>query len=98
MKFRIQYSRAALAHLSTLSKRQQVILLSSVREQLEAEPTLRTRNRKPLRPNQLAGWELRIGNLRVFYDVHETEVFVDVKAIGVKIRNEVFIAGEVFEL
>jgi len=41
---------------------------------------------------------LRIGNLRVFYDVDETEVFVDVKAIGVKIRNDVFIAGEVFEL
>jgi len=84
--------------LATLSKRQQVIVLNSVREQLETEPTLRTRNRKPLRPNRLAGWELRIGNLRVFYDVDETEVFVDVKAIGVKIRNDVFIAGEVFEL
>jgi len=36
------------------------------------EPIVETRNRKKLRPNPLAPWELRIGKARVFYDVEES--------------------------
>ena len=63
------------------------------------QPTVETRNRKPMRPNPLAPWELRIGKLRVYYDVEEEpEGAVYVRAVGVKERNRVRIAGEVFEL
>jgi hypothetical protein len=34
-------------------------------------PTLETRNRKPMRPNPIAPWELRIGHLRVYFEVEE---------------------------
>ncbi|HEX5760299.1 MAG TPA: hypothetical protein VF121_14015 [Thermoanaerobaculia bacterium] len=52
-----------------------------------------------MRPNPLAPWELRIGELRVYYDVdEEPERVVSVLAIGVKERNRVRIAGEVIEL
>jgi hypothetical protein len=44
-------------------------LLDAIREQLADEPLVETRNRKPLRPNPLAPWELRVGSLRAFYDV-----------------------------
>jgi hypothetical protein len=32
-----------------------------------------TRNRKPLRDNPLADWELRVGRFRVFYEVDAEE-------------------------
>lgn len=73
--------------------------MDAVDEQLPHEPTVETRNRKPMRPNPLAPWELRIGELRVYYDVdEEPERVVSVLAIGVKERNRVRIAGEVIEL
>ena len=30
------------------------------------QPAVEMRNRKPMRPNPVAPWELRIGNLRVY--------------------------------
>lgn len=58
-----------------------------------------TKNRKPMRPNPIAPWELRIGNLRVYYDVaEEPEQVVYIRAVGVKERNRVRIGNEVIEL
>jgi hypothetical protein len=58
-----------------------------------------TRNRKPMRPNPLAGWELRRGNLRAYYDVEEgTARAVSIRAVGVKLRNVVHIGGEEIQL
>lgn len=51
-----------------------------------------SRNRKPLRENPLAPWELRLGKYRVFYRVEEQDVVVG--AIGVKEHNKLFIHGE----
>jgi len=52
-----------------------------------------------MRPNPLAPWELRIGNLRVYYDVEEQpESVVFIRALGVKQRNRVRIGREVIEL
>ncbi len=52
-----------------------------------------------MRPNLLAPWELRIGNLRVYYDVEEEpEAVVYINAVGFKERNQVCIAGEIYEL
>lgn len=51
-----------------------------------------------MRPNPLATWELRIGNLRVYYDVSEEDALVSILAVGVKVHNRVFIAGEEIEL
>jgi hypothetical protein len=60
---------------------------------------LETRNRKPMRPNPLAPWELRIGHLRVYYDVSmDPPQVITVRAIGVKIGNRVRIGEEWWEL
>jgi hypothetical protein len=54
-----------------------------------------TRNRKPLRPNPIAPWELRVGNLRVFYDVAgEPSPTVHVLAVGVKDRDVLRVGGQ----
>lgn len=74
-------------------------MLDTVDDQRTHQPTVETRNRKPMRPNPLAPWELRIGELRVYYDVEaEPEQLVYIRAVGVKERNRIRIAGEVFEL
>lgn len=31
------------------------------------QPTVETKNRKPMRPNPLAPWELHVGGFRVYY-------------------------------
>ena len=46
-----------------LTTRQQTIVLDAVDRQLLNQPKVETRNRKPMRPNPVAPWELRIGNL-----------------------------------
>ncbi len=99
MPCRIEYSPDAEDHLRALTTRQQRMVLDAVDEQLVHQPTVETRNRKPMRPNPLAPWELRIGNLRVYYDVEEEpEPVVFIRAVGVKQRNRVRIGREVIEL
>jgi len=97
--YRIEYSPDAEDHLRALAARWQAIVLDAVDEQLLHRPTAVTRNRKPMRPNPIAPWELRIGHLRVYYDVQEDpEPVVWIRAVGVKERNRVRIGSEVFEL
>jgi mRNA-degrading endonuclease RelE of RelBE toxin-antitoxin system len=96
--YRILYSPAAETHLRALAARDRVIVLDSVDEQLGQQPTVATRNRKPMRPNLLAPWELRIGDLRVYYDVEESGRTVTVLAVGIKDRNRILIGGEEIEL
>jgi hypothetical protein len=52
-----------------MAARQRSTMLDSIERQLVHEPLVETRNRKQLRPNPVAPWELRIGDLRVFYEV-----------------------------
>lgn len=99
MSFRIGYSPDAEGHLRALTARQRATVLDTVDEQLTHEPDVETRDRKPMRPNPVAPWELRIGELRVYYDItYEPTKMVAVRAVGVKIRNTVSIGGEVIEL
>lgn len=82
-----------------LTARQQAIVLDGVDAQLTHQPTVETKNRKPMRPNPLAPWELRLGDLRVYYDVEdEPEPVVYIRAVGIKERNRVRIGGEEFKI
>ena len=99
MSYTIEYSPDAEDHLRALTARQRTIVLDSVDEQLDNQPTVKTRNRKPMRPDSRFPWELRIGNLRVYYDVVEaSKPMVCVRAIGVKERDQVRIGRKVIEL
>ena len=95
MPYRIEYVQTAIAHLRALTARQRSVVFTGVDQQLMHEPTLETRNRKQMRANPLASWELRLGALRVSYDVEEPpEQLVKVAAIGIKDGNEVIIGRE----
>ena len=74
-------------------------LLAAIERQLLHEPLNETRHRKPLRPNPIAPWELRVQQLRVFYEVAGGETgVVRILAIGRKRRNAVIIGGKEIRL
>ena len=99
MAYVIEYSPEAEEHMLWLTKRQQRIVLDSVDRQLIHQPNVETRNRKPMRPNPIAPWELRIGELRVYYEIRDAEqLTVMVLAVGQKERDRIRIGGERVEL
>lgn len=95
MPYRIEYSPDSEGHIRSLTKREAVLVLDAIDEQLEHQPTVETRNRKAMRPNPIAPWELRVGNLRVYYDVvDDPEAVVVIRAVGIKEHNVVRIGGK----
>ena len=99
MAYRIEYDPAAEDHLARLGARDEATVLDVVVRQLTHQPQAPTRNRKRLRPNALAPWELRIGVLRVYYEVTEKpEKLVTVRAVGIKERARLIIGGEEIDL
>ena len=92
--YRIEYTNEAVEQLGELTARQRATLLDSVERQLAHQTTVATRNRKLLRANPVAPWELRIGAMRVYFDVVEVpSAVVTVRAVGVKVRERVRIGG-----
>ncbi len=99
MPFQVEFSPDAEDCFRELPSREQAIILDAVTEQLVHQPNVETRNRKPLRPNAVAAWELRVGDLRVYYDFQvNPKELVLIRAIGLKVRNRVRIGGKEVEL
>ncbi len=96
--FRIELTPGASDDLESQRVFDQKRLVTALEVQLAHEPTQETRNRKKLRPNDLAEWELRVEAFRVFYDVIAENEIVKVVAIGVKEGNDLYIHGEKYEL
>lgn len=94
MAFRITITANAETQLHALSIREQRILETSVPARLQDRPTTPTRAIKRLRPNPLAEYELRVGDLRVLYNVEGDEVILLV--IGRKVGNKLIVDREEF--
>ena len=73
MLYEIEFVESVKAQLKFLSARERGLVFDAIEEQLINEPLTPTRNRKLLHPNPLAPWELRLGDLRVFYEVVDEE-------------------------
>jgi mRNA-degrading endonuclease RelE of RelBE toxin-antitoxin system len=99
MAYRVVFAASVADQLRVLSRRERVALLEAIEKRLTIQPLVETRNRKQLRPNLLAPWELRVGPLRAFYDVATdgTEV-VQILAVGKKAHNRLLIGGQEFIL
>ncbi len=95
---RIEFTPEALDDLRPLRKYDQKQLMEAIESQLPEQAAVETRNRKRLRPNQLAEWELRLGAFRVFYDVDQVNGVVKIEAIGHKQGNKLFVHGEEYQL
>jgi len=99
MVYTIEFAESVKEQLRALTARQRKAILASIERQLVHEPLIETKNRKLLRPNPIAPWELRIGTLRVFYEVAADEPdIVRILAVGQKKGNKLYIAGRGIEL
>jgi mRNA-degrading endonuclease RelE of RelBE toxin-antitoxin system len=90
-------------HLKAIDSKFHSLILEKIDEQLQFEPAIETRNRKPPRTPAAfsAQWEIRFGpqnRFRVLYDVNEDEGEVNILAIGEKVRHRLLVGGEEIEL
>lgn len=92
--YHIEYTQMALDDLKWFQKHEQKRIVQAVDTQLKYEPKVETRNRKPMRPNPMGEWELRVGNFRVLYNVFETIQIVEIERIGQKRGNKFFFRGK----
>jgi len=96
--FNIKFTPEAIEDIRLLRKRERKQAIEGIETQLKYQPAQETRNRKRLRPNEVAEWELRVDKFRVFYDVDEENKFVKVEAVGYKKGSKLFIHGGEYKL
>ena len=92
--FKITITAEAESQLRALPVRDQRTLEAAIQARLAQQPTTPTRAIKRLRPNPLAQFELRAGNLRVLYNVEGSEVVLLV--VGRKVGNKLVVKGQEF--
>jgi mRNA-degrading endonuclease RelE of RelBE toxin-antitoxin system len=98
-RFALIYAPQVKTHLQAIERRYHSLIHRRIETQLQSEPNVETRNRKPLkRPVELgADWEIRFGpdnRFRVFYSVEQENRQVFILAIGVKRGNRLIIGRE----
>src|SRR5437868_9563752 len=91
--FRIELTPEAVEDLRRLRKFDQQQIIAAIEKQLPDQAAQETRNRKRLRPNQLAEWELRVGDFRVFYDISVENSTVTIEAVGYKRGSKLIVHG-----
>lgn len=100
--FEIIFAPEVVGHLGFIRRREHPLLRDTIDRQLSFEPTLVSRNRKPLEQPAPFGatWELRLGPqncFRVFYEVDAAARLVSVLAIAIKDRERLYVGGEEFK-
>ena len=96
--FEIRITPEAIEDIHQFRKYDRQKIIEGIETQLTQQPTPETRNRKKLRPNEIAEWELRIGDFRVFYDINKESQLVKIEAVGYKTGSRLFIHGEEYQL
>ncbi|MBC8550912.1 MAG: type II toxin-antitoxin system RelE/ParE family toxin [Candidatus Brocadiales bacterium] len=92
-EYQIELTEEAKADLYYFPVFERRIITIEIRVQLLHQPLVETRNKKKLRDNPIATWELRSGEYRIFYEVNKPSRKVTIVAIGHKEHNILFIKG-----
>lgn len=98
-RFSIEYAPVTKEHLRAIERKYYSLIRKTIEEQLQFEPDIETRNRKPL-VHQIAfeaEWEIRFGpnnRFRVFYDIDHDSAKVSILVIGEKVKNRLFVGEE----
>jgi mRNA-degrading endonuclease RelE of RelBE toxin-antitoxin system len=96
MPYRVTITRESKAQLQGFAAREQRIIVDGIAVRLQDQPTAHSRAVKQLRPNPFAGYELRLGDLRVLYRVDEGNSEVIIVAVGRKVGNTLIVEGKEF--
>jgi mRNA-degrading endonuclease RelE of RelBE toxin-antitoxin system len=95
--FTIDLTESAIEDINYFRKNARQIISEGIALFLTHNANVETRRRKPLRPNRIATWQLRIDEFRVFYDLEE-ENHVKIIAVGTKVHKELYFRGRKAEL
>lgn len=101
--YRLVYAPQVSQHLKAIEPKYYSMIRNEIERQLKFQPTVETKNRKPLkRPASFEGeWELRFGpdnRFRVFYEADTEHREVNILAVGIKEGNRLFIGEEEIKL
>ena len=102
-RFTLIYPPILKQHLKFIEAKYYSLIRESIEAQLQFDPDVETRNRKPLKRPVVFGakWEIRFGadnRFRVFYRVDYDQQQVVILAIGEKVGNRLLIGGEEIKL
>jgi mRNA-degrading endonuclease RelE of RelBE toxin-antitoxin system len=92
--FAINFTVGAEDDVRSFSRYARRIILDGVELHLRHHPAVGTRRIKRLRSNPIAGWELRLGDYRVLYDVDEPNRIVTIHVVGEKRGNRLLVQGK----
>ena len=101
--FELIFAPQVKQHLKAIGRKHYALIRREIETQLQFEPDVETRNRKPLKRavGFEAEWEIRFGpgnRFLVFCEVDREEGAVYILAVGVKERGRLYIGGEEIEL
>src|SRR5260370_27015511 len=94
--FAINMTEGAEADLKWFKAYGRSIILAWLESHLQYQPMLAMRRLNTMRPNPVAGWELRLGDFRVLYDVDEVKRVVTDHVVGEKQGNRLLVRGQEF--
>jgi mRNA-degrading endonuclease RelE of RelBE toxin-antitoxin system len=80
--FNIKFTDHALDDLQTFPEEERQWILTALELQLMVNAAEESRDRRRIRPDMPAEWAVRLGEVRVFYDVDVTNRTVKVEAVG----------------
>ena len=80
--FTIAFGEGAIEDLEIFSELEQKQIVTAIELQLSLDAACETADRQRLHPSALAEWELRIGTVRVFYDIEGQNTSVKIGSIG----------------
>ncbi len=101
--FKLIYAPQTKQHLRVIDRKHYSLIRKTIETQLQFEPEVETRNRKPLKPPVGFGadWEILFGpdnRYRVFYEIDHESRDVHILAIGIKRGHRLFIGQEEIEI
>jgi mRNA-degrading endonuclease RelE of RelBE toxin-antitoxin system len=94
MPYKLTITEDADRQFRALSAGNRRKLEAAILSRLSHQPLTPSKAIKRLRPNPLAEFELRVGDLRVLYNVQGDEVIILI--IGKKVGNKLIVEGEEF--
>jgi len=100
--FKLVYAPVVHEQLKAIQLKYYSLIRSTIEKQLQFQPDVETRNRKPLKRAIAPGgdWEIRFGpnnRFRVFYEVDHQRNEVHILAIGIKEGNRLLVGGKEVE-
>jgi mRNA-degrading endonuclease RelE of RelBE toxin-antitoxin system len=102
VKYNIFYSDEVYSHLLSIDKKYWPQIRQKIEEQLTIEPDSETINRKPLSKLPIDDrWELRFGPqncFRVFYKIDNLHNEILILAIGIKVKEKLYIGKKEIKL